>query len=167
MIKRYTTYRRKQAHLCQPTTDRRLTYIELDAADASYYQSLIGVLRWIVELGRVDICCEVSMLSSCLALPRQGHLQQLLHAFSYLEKHHNTELVFDPSDPYIDPNQFPRQDWSSTVYAVDGELEEKIPDNLPTPHGKEFVMRVFVDSDHAGDSVTRRSRTDYLVYLQE
>ena len=43
---------------------------ELDAADASYYQSLIGVLRWIVELGRVDICCEVSMLSSCLALPR-------------------------------------------------------------------------------------------------
>ena len=27
-------------------------------------------------------------------------------------------------------------------------------------------MRVFVDSNHAGDSVTRRSRTRYLVYLQ-
>ena len=26
-------------------------------------------------------------------------------------------------------------------------------------------MRVFVDSDHAGDQVTRRSRTGYLVYL--
>ena len=75
---------------------------ELDAAGALYYQSLIGVLRWIVELGIVGICCEVSMLSSCLALPRQGHLQQLLHIFSYLEKHHNTELVFDPSNPYID-----------------------------------------------------------------
>ena len=29
---------------------------ELNPTDASYYQSLIGVLRWIVELGRVDIC---------------------------------------------------------------------------------------------------------------
>ena len=47
---------------------------ELDEVDAAYYQSLIGVLRWIVELGRVDINCEVSMMSSCLALPRFGHL---------------------------------------------------------------------------------------------
>ena len=42
---------------------------ELDATDAAYYQSLIGILQWMVELGRVDICTEVSMLSSCLALP--------------------------------------------------------------------------------------------------
>ena len=42
---------------------------ELGEDESSYYQSLIGVLRWIVELGRVDICCEVSMLSSHLALP--------------------------------------------------------------------------------------------------
>ena len=43
---------------------------ELEAEEASYYQSLIGVLRWMVELGRVDICTEVSMMSSHLALPR-------------------------------------------------------------------------------------------------
>jgi hypothetical protein len=28
---------------------------ELGEDDASYYQTLIGVLRWIVELGRIDI----------------------------------------------------------------------------------------------------------------
>ena len=28
---------------------------ELGEDESSYYQSLIGVLRWIVELGRVDI----------------------------------------------------------------------------------------------------------------
>ena len=33
---------------------------ELGPEDAAYYQSLIGVLRWIVELGRVDITTEVS-----------------------------------------------------------------------------------------------------------
>ena len=59
---------------------------ELNATDAAYYQSLIGVARWMVELGRVDICTEVLMLSSCLALPREGHLLQLFCMFSYLEK---------------------------------------------------------------------------------
>ncbi len=29
--------------------------------------------RWMIELGRVDICTEVSMLSSHMALPHQGH----------------------------------------------------------------------------------------------
>lgn len=48
---------------------------ELDTDDSAQYQSLIGILRWIVELGRIDICCEVSMLSSHLALPREGRLQ--------------------------------------------------------------------------------------------
>ena len=38
---------------------------ELSAEDASHYHSLIGVLRWIVKLGRVDIITEVSILSSC------------------------------------------------------------------------------------------------------
>ena len=29
---------------------------ELNVADTAYYKSLIGILRWIVELGRVDVC---------------------------------------------------------------------------------------------------------------
>jgi hypothetical protein len=29
----------------------------LDDEDASYYMQQIGVLRWAVELARVDICC--------------------------------------------------------------------------------------------------------------
>ena len=48
--------------------------LELEPVDAAYYQSLIRILCWMVELGRIDICVEVSMMSSCLALPREGHL---------------------------------------------------------------------------------------------
>ena len=55
---------------------------ELGAEDASHYQSLIGILQWMVELGRVDICTEVSMVSSHLALPRKGHLEALMHLFA-------------------------------------------------------------------------------------
>ena len=34
------------------------------------YQQLIGILRWAVELGRVDILLETSLMSTHLALPR-------------------------------------------------------------------------------------------------
>ena len=44
---------------------------ELLLVEASYYQSLIRILRWIVEIGRVEICHEVSVMSSHLALPRE------------------------------------------------------------------------------------------------
>ena len=63
---------------------------ELDATDAAYYQSLIGILRWIVELGRVDISTEASMMASCVALPRSGHLDQVYHIFACLKKKHNS-----------------------------------------------------------------------------
>ena len=79
---------------------------ELNEVDAAYYKSLIGILRWMVELGRVDVCLEVSMMSSHLALPREGHLEQVLHILAYLKKYHNTELVYDPSDPVVDENDF-------------------------------------------------------------
>ena len=57
---------------------------ELGTTDAAYFQSLIGILRWIVELGRIDITCEVSMMASMVVLPRKGHLKALYHIFAYL-----------------------------------------------------------------------------------
>ena len=63
---------------------------ELGEIEAAYYHSLIGVLRWIVELGRVDMDVEVSMMSSHLALPRVGHLKEIYHIFAYLNAHSNT-----------------------------------------------------------------------------
>jgi hypothetical protein len=68
----------------------------MNPQETAYYQSLIGVLRWIVELGRVDICLEISIMSSHLALPREGHLEQVCHIFAHLKKYHNTEVVYDP-----------------------------------------------------------------------
>ena len=79
---------------------------ELTSRDSTYYQSLIGILWWIVELGRIDICLEVSMMSSHLVMPRKVHLNQVLHLFAYLCKYHNTELVYDPSDPVVEHDVF-------------------------------------------------------------
>jgi len=79
---------------------------ELNAKDANFYQHLIGVLHWTVELGRVDMITEVSTLASYLANPRDGHLDAALHLYGYLKTHHNARLVLDPSYPEIDYDSF-------------------------------------------------------------
>ena len=83
--------------------------------NGSYYQSLIGVLRWIVELGRADIVMETSALASMMALPREGHLTAVFHMFAFLEGKHNGVMVFDHTEPDIDESKFPNEDWSATV----------------------------------------------------
>ena len=42
---------------------------DMNETNSSYYASLIGILRWVVEMGRVDILCELSMMSSYVYMP--------------------------------------------------------------------------------------------------
>ena len=125
---------------------------ELNNTYASYFQSLIGVLRWVVELGRIDICLEVSMLSSQMALPREGHLNQALHTFAYLKKYHNAEMTFDSSVSQVDASKFQSEDWFSTEF--DPDIDEELPELMPRPRGVGFLMRAFIDADHDGDVIT-------------
>jgi hypothetical protein len=69
--------------------------LELDPIKANFFQSQIGILRWCVELGRIGIITEVSMLSTYLYLPHKGHLDAVLHVFAYLAMHHNSRVVFE------------------------------------------------------------------------
>ena len=99
----------------------------------------------------MDINVEASMILSHLVMPREGHLQELFHVFGYLHKHMNSEMVFDPSEPDIDMNSFPKQDWSYSIYSSPGEeVKEVLPPNMPTPLGLGFIIHVFVDANHAG-----------------
>ena len=135
---------------------------ELSPSNAAYYQSLIGVLRWICKLGQVDITMETSAMASMMASPREGHLNQLFRMFAFLKTRHNGAMVFDPTVPDINDTLFPREEWSATAY---GTTREELPKNMPTPRGVGFVMRASVDSDHAGDLITRRSRTGFIIFL--
>ena len=46
------------------------TSAALKADGLQTYQELIGVLRWAVEIGWIDILLETSLMSAHLALPR-------------------------------------------------------------------------------------------------
>ena len=69
---------------------------EVDEDQATYYQSQIGILHWIVEL---------------------GHLQTVFHIYAYLKKRHNSRLPLDPSHPEIDMRGFHQADWTD-FYGV-------------------------------------------------
>jgi hypothetical protein len=96
-------------------------------------------------------------------MPREGHLAQVYHIFAYLKKHHNAEMVFDPSEPDIDMSLFERKDWTTSEMSFC--LKEELPSKMPRPRGLGFTMRAYVDADHATDSMTRKSRSGFLVYL--
>lgn len=134
---------------------------ELDERRASYYASLMGVLRWCIELGRVDIIVEVGLLSRFQASPREGHLEQLFHIFAYLKKYNRSSMVFDWTYPEIDESKFPKCDWSE-FYP---DAKEAIPQNMPEARGKPVSMTAFVDADHAGCKLTRRSHSGILIFV--
>jgi hypothetical protein len=133
----------------------------LDATHISYYQQQIGVLRWAIELGRIDILTEVTMLSSYLASPRTGHLDQVFHVFAYLKAHSRSTIVFDPAHPIIDERRFVKCDWNDYYPGA----AEPIPLNAPQARGNYVSIHAFVDSDHAGDRLTRRSMTGILIFV--
>ena len=59
---------------------------ELDVSGVQYFQEIIGVFRWVVELGRAEILLEVALLSTHLAFPLEGRLQQVYRIFGYFNK---------------------------------------------------------------------------------
>jgi hypothetical protein len=79
---------------------------ELSEEDTTFYQEFIGVLRWATEIGRIDILLEVSLLSQYQANPREGHLEQLLHIFGYLNRHAKVALYLSPELPLIEYGEF-------------------------------------------------------------
>jgi hypothetical protein len=138
---------------------------ELDERGLSRYRQLIGILRWAVEIGRVDIYLETALLSQYLASPREGHLEATYHIFAYLKTHPKSAIVFDPAHVELDETCYhavPTTAWRDFY----GDVAEELPPNMPKPKGAGVVITCFVDANHAGNVVTRRSHTGILIFVQ-
>ena len=101
-------------------------------------------------------------MASMMSLPRTGHIKLIFQMFAFLKNKHNDVMVFDPTEPDIDNSQFKNEVCSVSAY---GEFKEEITPNSPRSRGIGFTMRAFFDSDHAGNTTTRRSRTGFLIFL--
>ena len=132
--------------------------------ELAIYQNIIGILRWSIELGRIDIGYEVSILSRYLAQPRTGHLVQVFHILKYLDIHKQGTIAMDPGLPKIvKPIQDVEARMRDMKFAYPDAIEE-IPPNAPIPRGKSIRMSCFVDANHASDKITRRSQSGIIIY---
>jgi len=57
----------------------------LNGKDHEHYQSLIGILRWLVALGRIDIQFATTHMAQYAASPRRNQLHQVYRIFGYLK----------------------------------------------------------------------------------
>lgn len=135
-----------------------------DPKDHNRFQQIIGILRWAVVLGREDIHIHVAKMSQYQAQPRQGHLEALYMIVYHLKKYPEKRLVFDPSEPEVDDNRFQLDaDWTEFYH----DAKEEDPRGMPTPLGKPVIISCFVDADHAGNKVTRRSHTGIFLFVNK
>ena len=83
------------------------------------------------------------------------------HIFGYLKSCAKRKLFFDPQHPCIDERSFNSYDW----YDYYRDVKEAIPEDMPPPRGQSVSTHCFIDADHAGNTVTRRSQTGVLLFV--
>ena len=68
------------------------------------------------------------MLLSHLDLAREGHINQVFHILAYLNKYHNTKMVFIPATR-VEESYFELKDWTS---IDSGHIQgtEDLPPNM-------------------------------------
>ena len=116
-----------------------------------------------MELGRVDILLETALMSTHLALPRSGHLDQVYRMFGYLKMYPKRKLAFDGMHPKISERMFKKHEW----YDFYRDANEAIPCDMPTPRGNAMSTHCFVDASHGSDRATRRSQTGILIFCNK
>ena len=135
----------------------------LNEREHRVYQRLMGILQWLVSLGRFDICYSVSSLSRFNSAPRVGHMHRAIRVFGYLEQNSRKSIVIN-CDELTD---LPTMD-----ACLHADMKKKYPDAAeersnrePEMLGKALNLTVYADADHAHDQVTRRSITGIIVFI--
>ena len=139
-----------------------------DPDQHNLFQALIGMLRGLIELGRIDVLLVTTQLSSYLASPHIGHLMQAIHIFHCLEMHDSSWMPMDPHKldiDYKDPQENSPIARRAVMKRLQPDAKEEFPEDMPESRGKSVQINLYVDADHAGDQVTRRSQTGILIFL--
>ena len=110
---------------------------------------------------RTDIITKVSLLSSHVGLPREENLEAAVHVITHVGQIYNVRLVYESSYPEIDHSVFEQCDLSQ----LGKNAKEAISMKTPESQAKEVDTSIFVDSDDAGDKVSCRLRSGFLIYM--
>ena len=73
--------------------------------EITLYQNLIGMLRWMCELGCIDILYETALLSQYLVSPRKRLLLQALNIFRLVLDTERFEVGWAPMKEELHPKK--------------------------------------------------------------
>ncbi len=131
----------------------------MDMEETKIYQSLIGALQWVVQIGRWDVMTAIVTLSRFRAAPRKGHLDRVKRIFGYLRKmKHGAVRIRTEKPDYSDVPEI-HYDWEYTIY---NGAEETIPEDAPRPLGKSIQTTTYLDANLYHDLINGRSLTGIL-----
>ena len=99
-------------------------------------------------------------MSAHLALPRIGHLEQVIHMLGYLKLHPKRKIEFVVMHPSIDERRFKKYNW----YNFYRSEKEAIPLDCPEPLGNLISTHCFVDDELSGNFISRRIQTGVLIF---
>ena len=137
----------------------------LDLDGHRKYQMLLGMLQWLMAIGRPDLSQVVASLNRFGAAPREGHLQLAVRCFGYIKQTPNKVIAID-SRPLPIERHAPDFDKLIPDFLQDyPDAKEEIAAHFPRSFGPVMETTILVDSDHAHDQATRKSLTGLLAYV--
>jgi hypothetical protein len=94
--------------------------------------------------------------------PRIGHVERVKKIYGYLSKTKHYAIRYRTKSP--DYSNLPNYeyDWARSIY---GNVQEKVPDDIPKPLGKSIIITTFMDANLYHDMITGRSVTAILHFL--
>jgi len=136
----------------------------LNEDDQQVYQSLIGALQWVIQIGRFDIQTAVMTLSRFCAMPRQGHLDRVKRIHGYLSKMLHATIKIRTDAPDYSNIPVKMYDWEYSCYA---DAKEEIPLDARKPKGKPVTMTSFFDANLYHNLISGKSVTGILHQLNK
>ena len=86
---------------------------------ATYYQSQIGILCWMVEMGRIDIVTEGLIIGITCGPPMRGASgSSVPYVHIYFKHKHNSCLALEPTYPQVHMGDFHEVDWTDFYAEV-------------------------------------------------
>ena len=108
----------------------------------------------------MDILLETTLMVSYSAMPRLGHLENVLQIFGYSNLIISLRFVFIVVSQFP-PNKFKEYDWEDFYKQV----KEDIPLDPPTPRKRSASTTMFVDASHVNDRKNIDSMKEYNIAL--
>ena len=88
------------------------------------------------------------MMESHMAMPRERHLEAVLHVFAFLHHNYNTMMEFYTTYRATNMSGFKE----CKLKYLYGELDQSISPNASEGKGKEVDVHGYVDSDNTGEN---------------